>query len=151
MRRPTLVAAFALYIDAFGRNAKIIDVYVHDNTLRNRSQFFLTPSAGMPVVDLGGIWSNVQIWHNAVSGGGPTDRYNPLFEVDKQPNGGTNTVNCNDYENLSTAGNTVNGNFALPSNDWLTLPNWQAHNGHGWDADSQVGGFSPNCPAKSIQ
>jgi hypothetical protein len=142
---------FALYIDAFGSNAKIADVYVHDNTLQNRSQFFLTPSAGMPVVDLGGIWSNVQIWHNTISGGGPTDRYNPLFEVDKQPNGGTNTVNCNDYANLSTAGNTVNGNFALPGNDWLTLPNWQANNGHGWDADSQVGGFSPNCPSKSIQ
>jgi hypothetical protein len=141
---------FALYIDAFGSNAKIMDVYVHDNTLQNQSQFFLTPSAGMPVVDLGGIWSNVQIWHNTITGMGATDRYNPLFEVDKQPNGGTSVVDCNDYGNLSTAGNTVNGNFALPSNDWLTLADWQAHNGHGWDADSAVGGFSPNCPSESI-
>jgi hypothetical protein len=142
---------FALYIDAFGSNAKIMDVYVHDNTVQNQSQFFLTPNAGMPVVDLGGIWSNVQIWHNTISGGGPTDRYNPLFEVDKQPTGGTNTVDCNNYGNLSTAGNTVNGNFALPSNDWLTLPEWQAHNGHGWDADSAVGGFSAACPSQSIR
>ena len=142
---------FALYIDAFGSNAKISDVYVHDNTLRNQSQFFLAPSNGMPVVDLGGIWSNVQIWHNTIEGMGPSDRYNTLFEVDKQPTGGTNVVDCNDYGNLSTAGNTVNGNFALPSNDWLTLANWQAHNGHGWDADSEVGSFSANCPAKSIQ
>ena len=82
--------------------------------------------------------------------GRPGDRYNPLFEVDKQPNGGTNVVDCNDYGNLSTAGNTVNGNFALPSNNWLTLANWQAHNGHGWDADSAVGGFSANCPSGSI-
>jgi hypothetical protein len=142
---------FGLYIDAFGSNAKITDVYVHDNTLQNQSQFFLVPSDGMPVVDLGGIWSNVQIWHNTITGLGSGDRYNTLFEVDKQPTGGTNVVNCNDYANLSTAGNTVNGNFALPSNDWLTLPNWQAHNGHGWDADSEVGGFSANCPSKSIQ
>ena len=105
----------------------------------------------MPVVDLGGIWSNVQIWHNTITGMGATDRYNPLFEVDKQPNGGTNIVDCNDYGNLSTAGNTVNGNFALPSNDWLTLADWQAHNGHGWDADSAVGGFSANCPSGSIR
>jgi hypothetical protein len=142
---------FALYIDAFGSNAKITDVYAHDNTLTNQSQFFLTPSAGMPAVDLGGIWSNVQIWHNTITGLGATDRYNPLFEVDKQPNGGTNVVDCNDYGNLSTAGNTVNGNFALPSNDWLTLADWQAHNGHGWDADSAVGGFSANCPSGSIR
>jgi hypothetical protein len=40
--------------------------------------------------------------------------------------------------------------FALPSNDWLTLADWQAHNGHGWDADSAVGGFSANCPSGSI-
>ena len=137
---------FALYIDAFGSNAKITDVYVHDNTLQNQSQFYLTPAAGMPVVDLGGIWSNVQIWHNTITGMGASDRYNPLFEVDKQPNGGTNVVDCNDYGNLSTAGNTVNGNFALPSNDWLTLADWQAHNGHGWDADSEVGGFSAELP-----
>lgn len=142
---------FALYIDAFGHNATISDVYVHDNTLLNQSQFFLTPSAGMPVVDLGGIWSNVQIWHNTITGLGPSDRFNPLFEVDKQPTGGTNVVDCNAYANLSTAGNTVNGNFALPSNSWLTLANWQNHNLHGWDADSAVGGFSANCPERSIQ
>jgi hypothetical protein len=92
----------------------------------------------------------LQIWHNTITGMGSGDRYNPLFEVDKQPNGGTNVVDCNDYGNLSTAGNTVNGNFALPSNDWLTLADWQAHNGHGWDADSAVGGFSPDCPSESI-
>ncbi|HEV2372262.1 MAG TPA: hypothetical protein VGS19_08840 [Streptosporangiaceae bacterium] len=142
---------FALYIDAFGSNAKITDVYVHDNTLRNQSQFYLTPSAGMPALDIGGTWSSVQIWHNTVDGMGPADRYNPLFEVDNQPAGGTNTVDCNNYGDLSTAGNTVNGNFALPSNDWLTLANWQAHNGHGWDANSAVGGFSANCPSQSIQ
>jgi hypothetical protein len=141
---------YALYIDAFGSKASITDVYVHDNNFTNASQYFLTPSDGMPVVDLGGIWSNVQFWHNTVTGLGATDRYNPLFEVDKQPASGTNTVDCNDYQNLSTASNTVNGNFALPSNDWLTLSDWQSKNKHGWDADSEVGGFSANCPAQSI-
>jgi len=71
--------------------------------------------------------------------------------VDKQPTGGTNVVDCNNYENLSSASNTVNGNFALPSKDWLTLAQWQANNTHGWDADSEVGSFSANCPAHSIQ
>jgi hypothetical protein len=140
---------YALYIDAFGKNASISDVYVHDNTLQNQSQFFLTPKDGMPVVDLGGLWSDVQIWHNAIEGLGPADRYNPLLEVDKQPSGGTNVVDCNNYGNLSTASNTVNGNFALPANDWLTLADWQAHNGHGWDADSAVGSFPAACPAQS--
>ncbi len=142
---------FALYVDAFGRSASISSVYVHDNTFQNQSQYFLTPSAGMPVVDLGGIWSNVQIWHNTILGMGTADRYNPLLEVDKQPGGGTNVVDCNDYGNLSTSSNTVNGNFALPATSFLTLPAWQAGNKHGWDADSAVGSFSPNCPAQSIQ
>jgi hypothetical protein len=142
---------FALYIDAFGRNAKITDVYVHDNALQNESQFFLVPSDGMPVVDLGGIWSNVQIWHNRIEGMDSRDRYNTLFEVDRQPAGGTSVVDCNDYAKLSSAANTVNGNFALPGNDWLTLANWQAHNGHGWDAHSKAGGFSAKCPKRSLQ
>jgi hypothetical protein len=142
---------YALYIDAFGSKASITDVYVHDNTLQNQSQYFLTPGDGMPTVDLGGVWSNVQIWHNTIAGMGATDRYNPLFEVDKQPSAGTNVVNCNNYQDLSSASNTVNGNFALPGNDWLTLAQWQANNGHGWDADSEVDGFSANCPGQSIQ
>jgi hypothetical protein len=141
---------YAMYIDAFGSKASIADVYVHNNTFQNQSQYFLRPDDGMPVVDLGGIWSNVQIWHNTIAGKGPADRYNPLLEVDRQPSGGTNTVNCNNYENLSTAAASVNGNFALPDNDWLTLAQWQARNGHGWDADSEVGGFSASCPAHSI-
>jgi hypothetical protein len=139
----------ALYVDAFGSRSSIADVYIHDNTLQNESQYFLTPSDGMPVVDFGGKWSNVQFWHNTVEGMGPSDRYNSLFEVDRQPKGGTNTVNCNNYENLSTSSNTVDGNFALPTNDWLTLAQWQAGNGHGWDAESEVGGFSGACPATS--
>jgi hypothetical protein len=124
-------------------------VYVHDNTVQNESQFFLTPSGGMPVVDLGGSWSRVQIWHNTIDGLGPTDRFNPLLEVDQQPGNGS-VIDCNDYEQLSTSSSSVNGNFALPSNDWLTLADWQAHNGHGWDQHSLVGGFDPACPAESI-
>ena len=105
----------------------------------------------MPVVDIGGMWSDVQIWHNTIEGMGTSDRYNPLFEVDQQPTGGTNTVDCNDYVNLSSASDTVHGNFALPTNDWLTLSAWEAHNGHGWDAQSEVGAFSADCPSQSIQ
>jgi hypothetical protein len=142
---------FALYIDAFGSKARISDVYVHDNTLQNQSQYFLRPGYGMPVVDLGGLWSNVQIWHNTIAGMGSADRYNPLFEVDQQPSGGTNTVDCNNYQNLSAAPDTVNGNFALPRSDWLTLAQWQAHNKHRWDAHSQVGSYSANCPRHSIR
>jgi hypothetical protein len=28
---------------------------------------------------------------------------------------------------------------------------WQAHNGHGWYADSAVSGFSANCPSGPIR
>jgi hypothetical protein len=141
---------YAMYIDAFGSGASILDVYVHDNVFQNESQYFLTPSDGMPVVDLGGIWSNVQIWHNTIEGMGPTDRYNPLMEVDNRPRSGTNVINCNDYVNLSSASNTVNGNFAMPSDSYLTLAKWQSGNRQGWDADSEVGGFSASCPTQSI-
>jgi len=142
---------YAMYVDAFGTRASIRDVYVHDNRFENQSQYFLTPSDGMPVVDLGGIWSNVEIWHNVIIGLGPSDNYNPLFEVDNEPHGGRNVVDCNEYLNLSDSQNTVNGNFASPSNDWLTLSAWQASNGHGWDKHSEVGKFARECPRRSIQ
>jgi len=141
---------FALFIDAFGTNASIRDVYAHDNVLTNQSQFYLQRSSGMPVLDLGGTWSDVQIWHNTISGLGPADLYNPLFEVDNAPAGGANIVNCNAYRHLSKSPSTVNGNFALPNANWLTLTDWRRNNKHGWDADSQVGGFSPRCPAHSL-
>jgi hypothetical protein len=140
----------ALYVDAFGTGSSIRDVYIHDNTIQNESQYFLDRSGGSPAVDLGGKWSTVQIWHNTIEGMGPTDTYNALFEVDQQPSSGSSVVvNCNDYQDLSTSSKTVNGNFALPSNDWLTLAQWQAHNGHGWDADSAVGAFDSACPTQS--
>jgi hypothetical protein len=143
---------YAMFIDAFGSGAAISDVYVHDNTFQNESQYYLQRSFGMPVVALGGSWSNVQVWHNTIEGLGPSDRFNPLFEVDNQPKPtGTETIDCNKYLNLSTAGNTVNGNFAMPTNSWLTLAQWQQNNGHHWDKDSAVGSFSASCPAKSIQ
>ena len=140
---------FALYVDAFGSHATISDVYAHDNTLVNQSQYYMAPSYAMPVVALGGIWSNVMIWHNMIEGLGPTDRYNPLFQLETSQSGGTNTINCNDYEKLSTAAGTVDGNFALPHEDFMTLSAWQAGNGHGWDANSEVGGFSAACPTRS--
>ena len=105
----------------------------------------------MPVADLGGIWSNVQIWHNTITGLGATDRYNPLFEVDKQPTEvptswtATTTGTCPRPVTRSTATSRCR------SNDWLTLADWQAHNGHGWDADSAIGGFSATCPSGSIR
>jgi hypothetical protein len=76
---------------------------------------------------------------------------NPLFEVDNKPvKGSVNSVNCNDYDNLSSATKTVDGNFALPTENWLTLAQWQAGNGYGWDSDSAVGEYSSDCPATSI-
>ena len=141
---------FAFYLDAFGTNATISDVYAHDNSFQNESQHFLVPADGMPVMDLGGKWSNVELWHNSVLGEGPSDRFNPLIEVDQLPSGGSAVINCNDYADLSTRSTTVNGNFASPSNSWLTLADWQAHNGRQWDRNSAVGGFSPSCPSTSI-
>jgi hypothetical protein len=143
---------YGFYVDAFGGDgAYVYDVYAHDNTFQNESQHFLAPSDGMPVVDLGGIWYDVEIWHNTILGEGTSDRHNPLFEVDNQPGKGTEVVNCNDYGDLSTSSKSVNGNFALPDDSWLSLAGWQLHNGHRWDADSAVGGFDPSCPTTSIQ
>jgi len=139
----------AFYVDAFGSGARISDVYAHDNVFQNESQYFLDPSDGMPTVDVGGIWSDVELWHNTVEGEGATDLYNPLMEVDELPAAGTSVINCNDYGDLSTSASTVNGNFALPSTNWLKLSGWQGGNGHGWDADSAVGAFSTACPTTS--
>lgn len=68
-------------------------IYILDNTVQD-----ITNTADE---------NDVQLWHNTIAGGGAADRYNPLLEVDKQPASGTATVNCNDYENLSTASNTL--------------------------------------------
>lgn len=141
---------YALYVDAFGSAARISDVYVHDNVFENESQHFLVPLDGMPVVDLGGIWSDVEIWHNTIAGLGRADRFNPLMEIDTLPASGQETIDCNDYEQLSAAADSVNGNFALPAASYLTLKAWRIGNGHGWDAHSEVSGFSESCPARSI-
>lgn len=85
------------------------------------------------------------------SGSGATSAsVNSWIATNEKLAGGTNAVDCNSFANLSTSSTTVNGNFALPSSNFLTLADWQAGNKHGWDADSQVGGFSPACPAQSI-
>jgi hypothetical protein len=141
---------YAFYVDAFGRNASITKVYVHDNVFANQSQYFLRPSDGMPVVDFGGRWSKVQLWHNTIEGFGTTDLYNPLLELDTLPLGNSVIINCDEYENLTNASNSVNGNFAFPTKNWLTLGEWQAHNLHGWDTKSAVGSFDADCPPTSI-
>jgi hypothetical protein len=146
---------FALYLDAYGAGAQLTDVYVHDNTLQNQSQFFMTPSWGMPVADIAGIWSRVQVWHNTITGLGPADRHNPLLQIDSRPaDGGTGDVlDCNNYQNLTTAAQAVNGNFAMPGASWLALSGWQQWqeaSGYGWDQHSAVGTFSPACPASSL-
>jgi hypothetical protein len=141
----------ALYIDAFGQRSSIADVYVHDNIVQNESQYYLTPSSGMPVVDIGGRWSDIEVWHNQIEGVGSSDRYNPLVEVDHRPTkGGAVVFDCNDYSGLSTASTTANGNFAMPTRNWLSLAQWQTGNKFGWDAHSAVGGFDPTCPSGSL-
>jgi hypothetical protein len=141
---------YAMYVDAFGAGATIEDVYIHDNVFQNESQYDLTPADGMPVVALGGRWSDVELWHNTIEGRGTGDRFNPLLEVDQQPTSGRNVIDCNKYGELSTSAKAVDGNFALPSGHWLTLAQWRAHNGHRWDRHSEVGGFSPACPARTL-
>ena len=141
---------FAFYVDAFGRGASITEVYVHDNVFVNQSQYFLRPSDGMPVVDFGGRWGKVQLWHNTIEGLGAADLSNPLLELDTLPSGNSVAINCNNYENLTNSPNSVNGNFAFPTKSWLTLGEWQAHNLHGWDIDSAIGSFNAACPSTSI-
>jgi hypothetical protein len=139
-----------MYVDAFASGSVIEDVYIHDNVFQNESQYYLTPSGGMPVLDLGGVWENVEIWHDTVEGMGATDRLNPLLQIDNQPRAGTVAiVDCNDYTDLSSFPDTVNGNFAMPSTSWLNLAGWQKGNGHGWDRDSGVGSYPASCPKTS--
>jgi hypothetical protein len=141
----------ALYVDAFGKRSSISDVYVHDNVVQNESQYYLTPTSGMPVVDIGGRWTGIEVWHNQIEGLGASDRDNPLVEIDHRPaKGGSVVFDCNAYSGLSSASSTVNGNFAMPTRSWLTLAQWQAGNKNGWDAHSAVGGFSPSCPSTSL-
>jgi hypothetical protein len=143
--------AYAMYVDAFAPKARIFDVYVHDNVFENESQHYLRPSDAMPVVDLGGLWSRVEIWHNTIEGLGRGDLYNPLMEVDNFPAAGAiDSIDCNEYENLSIATDTVNGNFATPSASYIRLTGWRLGNGHDWDAHSEVGSYSASCPAASV-
>ncbi len=160
-------AFVGLYIEEEQGNATAYDIYAHDNTIQNQSQHFLQVKVAdgvrtevpgdAPAVDLGGggkSWHDVELWHNTFEGEDPpsgdattTDLYNPLIEVDQQPSSNV-VIDCNLYGDLTTAGRSEEGNFALPSDDWLTLGAWQAHNTHGWDADSSDDGtFERACPS----
>jgi hypothetical protein len=52
---------YAMYIVAFGPGSAISDVYVHDNVFQNQSQHYLAPLEGMPVIDIAGKWSGIDI------------------------------------------------------------------------------------------
>jgi hypothetical protein len=136
----------ALYIDSYGAGSFIEDVYVHDNTFFNESQYYGATSRQVgPVVDLAGNWANVMIWRDTVAGGGGSDALNPLLELDTQPRSGSaDFIDCNAYERLTT--NPANGDFVLPNgNSYITLGAWVANNGHGFDGHSVVAAKS-SCP-----
>jgi hypothetical protein len=139
----------AFYVDAFGAGATISDVYAADNQFTNASQYYLTPLTGMPVVDLGGRYSHVTLWHNEVTGGGATDTDNPLLEIDSAP-GASVVIDCTAYERPSTSSDTVNANYATPTSSYLSLVAWRAHNGHGFDAHSTLGAFNAACRTGSF-
>ncbi|MGO9198652.1 MAG: hypothetical protein ACLQK4_16180 [Acidimicrobiales bacterium] len=136
----------AFYVDSYGAGSMIEDVYAHGNTFSNESQYYGASKAqDAPVVDIAGRYEHIMVWDNTILGYGATDKLNPLFEIDNQPFGSAPDVfDCSDYGKLSTE-SSGNGNFADPTSSYLTLSSWQAHNGHGYDADSAVGVTS--CPA----
>jgi hypothetical protein len=137
----------ALYVDSYGTGSYIEDVYVHDNTFFNESQYYgATVKQVAPTIDFAGDWRNVMVWRNVIAGGGLSDALNPLLELDSPPTVGTAAyVDCNAYRRLTT--NAVNGNFVLPNgNGYVTLGAWVGNNGHGFDAHSVVAAKS-SCPS----
>jgi hypothetical protein len=136
----------AFYVDAFGAHASIYDVYAYDNSFNNSSRYFggrrLHHS---DVVDFGGLWKDVVLWDNTISGGGKTNPWVFVLGIDNRPMAvhGT-TINCTTYRNLSA----VHDNFYLPNREFHTLQHWQKGNGYGWDAQSVMNTRPACAPAK---
>lgn len=134
----------AFYVDAFGAHSRIYDVYAYDNSFGNASRYFGGRHVHhSDVVNLGGIWKNVVLWDNIISGGGPDNPWVFMLGVDNLPmtSQGT-TINCTSYRDLST----VHHNFYLPNREFYTLQSWKQGNGYGWDANSVLG-TKPLCQA----
>ncbi|PSR22384.1 MAG: hypothetical protein C7B45_07155 [Sulfobacillus acidophilus] len=126
----------AFYVDAFGSHARIYDVYAYDNSFNNSSRHFggrrLRHS---DVVDFGGLWKNVVLWDNTISGGGKTNPWVFALGIANHPITAVGTtINCTTYHNLSD----VHHNFYLPTREFQTLLSWQTGNGYGWDAQSVI-------------
>ncbi len=132
----------AFYVDAFGPQSRIFDVYAYNNVFQNASRYFGgTRRALADVVDLGGDWKNVVLWNNTIAGGGRSDRQVVLLGVDNRPltRAGT-AIDCTDYQGLSR----IAPNFYL-GGPFNTLAAWQHDNPYHWDAHSQVN-HAPGCP-----
>lgn len=142
----------ALFIDAFGENSSVFDVYAHDNTLQNLSQNFgitsvqLAPAVEVGCTTTGCTWHNVLVWNNTILGWqGHDDQNNVLMEVDSKPTA-AGVIDCTGYRFPATTGS----NFQNPATtDFTTLSEWQTWNrsavGGGWDLHSAIG--APSCPA----
>lgn len=133
----------AFYVDAFGTDSRIFDVYAYGNVFQNASRFFGGRHVdAADVVDLGGQWRNVVLWNNTVVGGGAHDRNLSLLGIDSRPtNPQGTTIDCTDYKSLSDG-----TNFYLPTASYRTLSAWQHGNGYYWDARSTVD-QAPGCPS----
>lgn len=133
----------AFYVDAFGPQSRIFDVYAYNNVFQNASRYFGgTRRELADVVDLGGNWKNVVLWNNTIAGGGPKDRQVILLGVDNRPlRAAGTTIDCTDYQEPSSTA----PNFYLEGT-FKTLAAWQRHNPYHWDAHSRVN-RDPGCSA----
>lgn len=132
----------AFYVDAFGAQSRIYDVYAYNNVFQNASQYFGgTEPQSADVVDFGGQWRNVVLWNNTIAGGGRQDHQVVLLGIDNRPLAASGTaIDCTDYQRLSRG-----ANFSF-RDSYHTLAAWQRHNPYHWDAQSRVN-QSPGCPA----
>lgn len=150
--------------DNSGDSSTVHDVYAHGNSFTNLSQFFVDPTQSRPpnvaaTVLFQGGWGRTWMLGNTITAGGPSDKLNPLLEVDVNAGFAPTTapgvvVDCNRYVGLSTVVN----NFLSPSNGWTPFggsSGYQVGNrfatselgvatGH-WDADSASPG-AVSCP-----
>lgn len=147
-----------------GSSSTVSDVYAHDNTFSNASQFYSDGTTGgaqlAPAVRINGGWQRFWILRNTIAAGGAADTLNPVLAVDTatggQPTVGPGVVvDCNRYNSLSATPDVAGAeNFDLPPartfgsfGDYRTLNQMPTseRNVSGWDADGAANAV-PSCP-----
>jgi hypothetical protein len=160
--------AYAAFMVGGINGANVVDVYAHENSFTNQSQFYTDGASNPPVANTASVvnvdnhWQNVWMLGNTVAGGGAADKLNPVLMVNTSAIGSPKVapgvvVDCNRYNGLSTTPTAATAdNFDTPA---MNTPGWGLFSYYrtlnhlptaetgvtGWDANSATGG-TPTCP-----